>query len=113
MDTRTHPDHDPVLWEYFYEAAIGERDPHTRLHRIAEAQVVVLNRAKELEDDDEGNDAERQALRHATDFLNELKAVSIGDGVAKQIERGDVEPILTTPTKASSRKRPTSDKLIK
>jgi hypothetical protein len=94
MDTRIHPKNDPVVWEQYYEAAIAERDPSVRLWRIAEAQKAILQRARELEENKE-TDAECQAIENATDFLAELKAASQGDGIGKQVERGDHDSIAS------------------
>jgi hypothetical protein len=92
MDFKTTPDIDPAIWEHYYEAAIATPNPEVRLQRIAEAQALILRRAEALEEG-KATDAECQALEGAAEFLQGLKAASIGNGIGKQVEVGDVEPL--------------------
>jgi hypothetical protein len=92
MDFKTRPDIDPAIWEHYYEVAIATRNPEVRLQRIAEAQALILRRAEALEEG-KATDAECQALEDAAEFLQGLKLASIGDGVGKRVEVGDVEPL--------------------
>jgi hypothetical protein len=98
MDFKPTLNIDPAIWEHYYELAITTRNPEIRLQRIAEAQALILRRVETLEEG-KATDAECQALEDAAEFLQGLKLASIGDGVGKQVEVGDFEPLPETAKK--------------
>jgi hypothetical protein len=88
MTPDLHSHQDPT-WEALYEKAITEANPDLRRQRLLEAQEAILDRAAMLEDDRGDHQAESQALQEAADFVREMKAQTLTDGVGMEIEIGD------------------------
>jgi hypothetical protein len=95
---QAHPEHRPSHLGALLRACYHDPEPKIRLQRIAEAQTLILRRAEALEEG-KATDAECQALEDAAEFLQGLKLASTGDGVGKQVEVGDLEPLPETAKK--------------
>ena len=63
-------------WKDLYRAALFESDKAKMLNRIAEAELAITMRARELFQEDASNGAERRALDAAMVALHTLRTVA-------------------------------------
>ena|SRR3954447_13702885 len=86
-------DQNPDLWESLYEQAITEPDPDLRRRRLQEAETAILRRARVLDREPGEHEAEVQALEEAASYIREMKLETQTDGVSKEVNTGDKEPV--------------------
>jgi len=60
-------------WHALYRAALFENDPHKILDRIHRAEMVLIQRARELFTSSKNKFEERQAVEHALYTLSALR----------------------------------------
>jgi hypothetical protein len=76
-------------WTTLYEIAIREPDRAKRMRLLLQAERAVLERAIDLEREENGHEAEEKALEEAASFIREMKLNTMNDGVGKELKCGD------------------------